>query len=152
MSKKRSEHQNIYVYNTASASIKPAKLFRHLFPSHPHAPPQIHPAASAVSGEFLIKLPICFKLALSRVHLCKIPEIMKDLSIGGVCVWGGPVWVDLAVNWQAEGWDWGCTAPLWHPAATSVSHEVIFKHSVTETVRLPILTSCLVLRQCWPHG
>lgn len=33
-------------------------------------------------GEFLIKPPICFKLVLLSVHLCKIPGIMKDLSIG----------------------------------------------------------------------
>ena len=35
-------------------------------------------------GEFLIKPPICFKLALSSVHLCKIPGIIKDLSIGNL--------------------------------------------------------------------
>lgn len=44
-------------------------------------------------GEFLIKPPICFKLALSSVHLCKIPGIIKDLSIGK------SVWVDSTVNW-----------------------------------------------------
>lgn len=35
-------------------------------------------------GEFLIKPPICFKLALLSVHLCKIPGIMKNVSIGYV--------------------------------------------------------------------
>lgn len=62
------EHQNISVYNIAVVSIKSDQLFKHL--SSPTMP-----------GEFLIKLPICFKLALSSVYLCKIPGIIKDLSI-----------------------------------------------------------------------
>lgn len=56
---------------------------------------------------------------------------MKDLSIGGG--WGEEsVWVDFAVNWLAEGWDWGCAAPLWRSAATSVSDEVILKQICTQ--------------------
>lgn len=62
------EHQNISVYNIAVVSIKSDQLFKHL--SSPTMP-----------REFLIKLPICFKLALSSVYLCKIPGIIKDLSI-----------------------------------------------------------------------
>lgn len=64
-----SEHQNISVYNIAVASIKPNKLFKHLS-SLPSLP-----------GEFLIKRLICFKLTPSSFHLCKIPDIIKDLSI-----------------------------------------------------------------------
>ena len=37
-------------------------------------------SSSTMPGEFLIKPPICFKLVLLSVHLCKIPGIMKDLS------------------------------------------------------------------------
>lgn len=66
------KHQNISVYNIAVVSIKSDKLFKHL------SPPPLTP------GEFLIKLPICFELALSSVHLCKIPGIIKDLSIENV--------------------------------------------------------------------
>lgn len=40
------------------------------------------PTSSTMPGEFLIKPPICFKLVPLSVHLCKIPGIMKDLSIG----------------------------------------------------------------------
>lgn len=80
----------------------------YLPPPPPPPPPQPGPTHQPPPGEFLIKLPICFKLALSRVHLCKIPDIMKDLSIGGG---KKSVWVDFAVNWLAEGWDWGRARP-----------------------------------------
>lgn len=39
-------------------------------------------SSSTMPGEFLIKPSICFKLVPLSVHLCKIPGIMKDLSIG----------------------------------------------------------------------
>lgn len=45
----------------------------------------VHPpttTSTTTPGEFLIKPPICFKLAPLTVHLCKIPGIMKDLSNG----------------------------------------------------------------------
>lgn len=38
--------------------------------------------SSTMPGEFLIKPAICFKLVPLSVHLCKIPGIVKDLSIG----------------------------------------------------------------------
>lgn len=80
------EPQNISVYNTAVASIKSDKLFKHLPPTHP--PPT--PTSTTTPGEFLIKPPICFKLAPLSVHLRKIPGIMKDLSNGNLF---GLIWL-----------------------------------------------------------
>lgn len=70
-------HQNISVYTTTVASIKSDKLFK-----HPPPPPPPPTTSTTTPGEFLIKPPICFKLAPLTVHLCKIPGIMKDLSNG----------------------------------------------------------------------
>lgn len=48
------------------------------------------PTSTTTPGEFLIKPPICFKLAPLSVHLRKIPGIMKDLSDGNLF---GLIWL-----------------------------------------------------------